>query len=262
MRARFKPRRRRQGGRWLNMGYALRVTPPDAAPTKAEERDTMPLSWEDTLHESGVEDLKVFRELRDQLLLRSQGEELRTLAVCKAHAGEGSSRVACHLAIAFASDPRARVALVDGDFQHPGLHEYLRVSQANGLYETLHDGADTVKERLKATALPNLTVVTSGALPASPALPIDSLDVGRVLQRLLCQFSMVIVDTAPVLAETTVAAMAAQCNGAILVVQAEQTRREVVQEAQARLQQAGANILGVVLNKRQFPIPEFLYQRL
>ncbi len=184
------------------------------------------------------------------------------MAVCKAHPGEGSSRVACHLAMAFASDPRVRVALVDGDFYHPGLHEYLQVRRANGLYDTLHDGADTVKERIKITSMPNLAVVTSGEPPTSSAFPVDPLDVGRILQRLLSQFSTVVVDTAPVLVDATAAAVASQCDGAILVVHAEHTRREAAQEAQARLQQAGANVLGAVLNQRQFPIPEFLYRRL
>lgn len=129
-------------------------------------------------------------------------------------------------------------------------------------YDTLHDGADTVKERMKTTALPNLSVVTTGKPPTSRAFPTDPLDVGRILQRLLCQFSIVIVDTAPVLTDTAAAAIASQCDGTILVVHAEHTRREVAQDAQARLQQAGANILGAVLNQRQFPIPEFLYRRL
>ncbi len=248
---------RRQGWGRLNMGFALLATPTDAAPIKADERDSTPLSWEDTLHDSGMEDLQAFRQLRDNLLLRSQAEGLRTLAVCKAHTGEGSSRVACHLAIAFARDPRVRVALVDGDFHHPGLHDYLRVSQPNGLYDTLHDGAYTVKERMKTTALPNLSVVTSGEPPASRVFPVDPLDIGRILQQLLCQFWIVIIDTAPVLVESTAAAIASQCDGTILVVHAEHTRREVAQDAQARLQQAGANILGAVLNKRQFPIPKF-----
>ncbi|ETX05768.1 MAG: hypothetical protein ETSY2_21055 [Candidatus Entotheonella gemina] len=238
------------------------VEPVEAGWIKAGERHAAPLTWEDTLRSSGREDLQAFRQLRDNLRLLSQGDGLRTLAVCKAHAGEGSSRVACHLAMAFAYDPRVRVALVDSDFHHPGLHEYLQVEQANGLYDTLHDGADTVKERIKTTALPNLAVVTSGTPPISGAFPVDPLDVGRILKQLLPQFSMVLVDTAPVLVETTATAVASQCDGAILVVHAEHTRREAVQEAQARLQQAGAKVLGVVLNRRQFPIPEFLYKRI
>ncbi len=262
MKSVFKRAGRRQGRRRLNLGFALRVTPTYASQIRDDERDTMSFSWEDTLHDSGMEDLPAFRQLRDNLLLRSQGEGLRTFAVCKAQTGEGSSRVACHLAIAFASDPRVRVALVDGDFHHPGLHDYLRVNQANGLYDTLHDGAESVKERIKTTALPNLVVVTSGELPTGPAFPVDPIHIGHILQRLLSQFSIVIVDTAPVLGDTTAATIASQCDGTLLVVHAEQTRREVAQDTQARLQQAGANLLGVVLNRRQFPIPEFLYKRL
>ena len=73
---------------------------------------------------------------------------------------------------------------------------------------------------------------------------------------------MVIVDTSAVLADATAAVMAAQCDGTILVTQSEQTRREVAQEAQARLNTAGATILGAVLNQRRYPIPDFLYKRL
>jgi capsular exopolysaccharide synthesis family protein len=256
-------KRRRDRRCRLNQGFALVVDRMEAGLIKeAGERHATPLSWEDTLYDSDREELQAFRQLRDRLLMRSQGAGLRTLAVCKASPGEGSSRVACHLAMAFASDPRVRVALVDSDFHHPGLHGYLQVRQANGLYDTLHDGAETVKERIKTTAWPNLAVVTSGEPPASRAFPVDPLDVGRILQQLLSQFSMVIVDTAPVLVDSTAAAVASQCDGSILVVQAEQTRREAVQETQARLQQAGAHLLGAVLNKRQFPIPECLYKRL
>src|SRR5262245_50914057 len=74
-----------------------------------------------------------FRTLRDRLLLSHAGHELKTIAVCKANGGEGSSTVACHLALAFANDPRMRVVLVDSDLHHPGLHAMLRVSQENGL---------------------------------------------------------------------------------------------------------------------------------
>ncbi len=127
-------KRRRERRCRLNKGFALVVDRMDTGRIKSGEKHVAPLSWEDTLHDSGREDLQAFRQLRDSLLLRSEGGGLRTLAVCKANAGEGSSRVACHLAMAFASDPRVRVALVDSDFHHPELHAYLRVQQANGLY--------------------------------------------------------------------------------------------------------------------------------
>lgn len=207
-----------------------------------------------------LDDVEEFQQLRENLMLRQAGQELKTLAVCKANAGEGSSRIACHLAIAFTSDPRARVVLVDSDLRHPGLHALLQVSQENGLYETLLEGAATTKDRIKKTGLPGLSVITSGTPPAAhPAPQTLSADILQILKE---QFSVIIVDTPPVLADPAAVGVAAQCDGAILVLQAEHTRWEVAREAQARLQRAGVNLLGVVLNRRKYPIPEFLYKRL
>jgi capsular exopolysaccharide synthesis family protein len=207
-----------------------------------------------------LDDVEEFQQLRENLMLRQTAQELKVIAVCKANAGEGSSRVACHLAIAFTNDPRARIVLVDSDLRHPGLHALLQVSQENGLYETLIEGPATTKDRIKKTGLPNLSVITSGSPPDAYSVPPTlSADIFQVLKE---QFSVVIVDTPPVLADVSAVGVAAQCDGAILVLQAEQTRWEVAREAQARLQRAGVNLLGVVLNRRRYPIPEFLYKRL
>jgi Mrp family chromosome partitioning ATPase len=45
-------------------------------------------------------------------------------------------------------------------------------------------------------------------------------------------------------------------------VQAGETRREIVLEARQRLAQAKVNLLGAVLNKRKYNIPEFVYGKL
>jgi protein-tyrosine kinase len=201
-----------------------------------------------------------FRQLRDHLLIGNAGHELKTLAVCKAKAGEGSSTVAFHLAIAFANDPRMRVILVDSDLRHPGLHTLLGVSQEDGLYEILTEGAATIKERIKKTALHNLCVITSGARLTPQSVIFAPRVYAEVLEALKTDFSMVIVDTPSTLTDDTALSAAAQCDGILLVVQAEQTRWEIAQEAQARLRRAGAKFLGVVLNRRTYPIPEFLYR--
>ena len=164
-----------------------------------------------------------FRQLRDRLLLGSAGHELKTIAVCKANASEGSSTVACHLALAFANDPRMRVVLVDSDLRHPSLHTLLGVSQENGLYEILTEGAATTKEQIKKTVLHNLCVITSGAPLSLQSIIFEPRVFTEVLETLKTDFSMVIVDTPATLTDDTALAVAAQCDGVILVVQAEQS---------------------------------------
>jgi len=51
-------------------------------------------------------------------------------------------------------------------------------------------------------------------------------------------------------------------DGAVLVLEANATRREVTLKVAADLRAAHIKILGAVLNKRTFAIPEALYRRL
>jgi hypothetical protein len=52
------------------------------------------------------------------------------------------------------------------------------------------------------------------------------------------------------------------CDGVVLVLQANATRRLAAQKARERLRAAHARLLGTVLSERTFPIPKAIYQRL
>ena len=51
-------------------------------------------------------------------------------------------------------------------------------------------------------------------------------------------------------------------DGLILVLEADSTRKKAAQMAAANLRSSNVPILGAVLNKRTFPIPEKIYKRL
>jgi Mrp family chromosome partitioning ATPase len=48
----------------------------------------------------------------------------------------------------------------------------------------------------------------------------------------------------------------------VFVVLSEHTRQEVAKNARSQLESVGANILGVVINKKKYYIPNFIYRRL
>ncbi|WP_142847820.1 CpsD/CapB family tyrosine-protein kinase [Telmatospirillum sp. J64-1] len=76
------------------------------------------------------------------------------------------------------------------------------------------------------------------------------------------RLDMVILDSPPALSSPYGLGMAATVDGVVLVIEAEQTRAPVAQAARDALVKAGANVLGVALNKRRFYVPQFLYDRL
>jgi MinD-like ATPase involved in chromosome partitioning or flagellar assembly len=56
--------------------------------------------------------------------------------------------------------------------------------------------------------------------------------------------------------------LAPETDGVIVVVEADNTKREQIQSAQKMIENADGKFLGFVLNKRQYPVPNWIYKRL
>jgi len=82
------------------------------------------------------------------------------------------------------------------------------------------------------------------------------------LAELRDEFSIVVIDTPPLTKYTDALAIGRLADGLVLVLEAENTRREAAQVAVTTLRSAKIPILGAVLNKRKFPIPGPIYKLL
>jgi hypothetical protein len=67
---------------------------------------------------------------------------------------------------------------------------------------------------------------------------------------------------AGVVSDSETPAFCSLCGGAVLVLAANQTRRESALRARELLLQCNAELLGAVLDDRTFPVPEGIYRRL
>jgi Mrp family chromosome partitioning ATPase len=75
-------------------------------------------------------------------------------------------------------------------------------------------------------------------------------------------FTYILID-APPLSEYADASLFAQmADGLVMVLEANDTRRETAQKAKGILDASGVPVIGAVLNNRTYPIPEPLYRRL
>ena len=85
---------------------------------------------------------------------------------------------------------------------------------------------------------------------------------GEVFQHLRQRHDLIIIDSPPTDASTDGIAIARHTDGVILVVEAEKTRATTVRKLQERITKSGGQILGIVLNKRNYYIPSFIYKYL
>jgi Mrp family chromosome partitioning ATPase len=75
-------------------------------------------------------------------------------------------------------------------------------------------------------------------------------------------FGYVLIDAPPLKSSADAILLGRMADGLVVVVEANQTRREPAKRAKRLLDESGIPVLGAVLNKRVFPIPENLYRRL
>ena len=72
----------------------------------------------------------------------------------------------------------------------------------------------------------------------------------------------VLFDSPPITHHMDSVVLAPKVDGVVMVVEAERTRWEVAENARKSIKGGNGNVLGVILNKRRYPIPEWLYTRL
>ena len=75
-------------------------------------------------------------------------------------------------------------------------------------------------------------------------------------------YKVIIIDLPSISEGIAVLKSSAISDGIIYVIESEKVRREVIQHAKDKLDNVGANIFGVVLNKRRFYIPKWLYNKI
>jgi Mrp family chromosome partitioning ATPase len=87
-------------------------------------------------------------------------------------------------------------------------------------------------------------------------------EVRHLLAQLGGVFDYVLIDTPGTSVCGDAAILGQVAHAAVLVVEANSTRRQTARKAKETLDAAGVRLLGTVLHNRSFPIPEGLYKRL
>ena len=201
-----------------------------------------------------------YETLKSNILSRFPADKLKTLVFTSVSYGDGTSTTAANLASALARDPWRSVLIVDADIRRPCLHKVFNIEQTPGLSDFLSD--ETITEPSPKKLGSNFYFQTSGLLGARAVGLFESTKFDDFLKYVGSRFDHVIIDCPPVNQFPETRVIAGKVNGVILVVNSGKTKAQVASRVKNDLVEAGANILGVVLNRRKFYIPNWLYKKL
>lgn len=191
---------------------------------------------------------EAYRGLRTNLQFSSVDQALTSLIVTSASPGEGKTTTAANLAIVMAQSGRS-VLLIDADLRKPRQYQVFGVPQSPGLTEALVNSDSAPTAYMRATTVPNLSILTSGKIPPNPAELLGSQRMHQLIQQLHEHVDLIIFDVPPVLPVTDAQVLAPQVNGILMVIDSEQTERAKFARAVESLLHTNARILGTVLNR-------------
>lgn len=216
-------------------------------------------------------DLDEYYRLKQNILRSSQNGKIKSLLFLSPTGGEGASTVLAEFAMSLAGQGE-KVLLIDANFRSPSLHERFHLGSENGLAELLL-GKSALSQVIQKTSLDTLWAITVGTLNRGPStvdrglsssgrglFPLNALDAH--LQKMKDAADWVLFDAPPVNQFDEGLALSGKVDGVVMVLQAEKTRWEVAQAAKQRVEESGGKVLGVVLNKRKFYIPKWIYKTL
>jgi protein-tyrosine kinase len=203
--------------------------------------------------------------------LQNSTQRLRggtAIAFTSASAGAGVSHVAQLFAVEMARYTGRRTLVVSAErMQSLGVEDYLQMpwnchptnienvwmlpTKKNGR----HNGAEATEDA--GRELPQRSFLVRVSKEGEEVdTGLDSIDAMRVA------FDNVLIDCRSLRVSSEAAVLSSSVDGVAIVVEAGHTRREEILNAQRTIENAGGKFLGFVLNKRRYPVPEWLYKRL
>ncbi|HEX8776457.1 MAG TPA: polysaccharide biosynthesis tyrosine autokinase [Pyrinomonadaceae bacterium] len=190
-----------------------------------------------------------YRHLRTSILLSTPGGVPNTLLVTSSQPSEGKTTTAANIAVSLAQTG-VNVLLIDADLRRPQMHKIFHLENDRGLSTLLSRGAAApeVLSSIRRHKASGLHVLSSGPATPNAAELLGSDQMRQLLSFLQTIFTYIIIDSPPVTSFTDGVLISSMTDGVLFVVQWGKSPREVARRARQVLQEAGARIIGVVLN--------------
>lgn len=200
---------------------------------------------------------EALRMVRSSLQFAAVDGQMQSLLVTSAVPGEGKSTIAANLALVMAQKG-LRVVLVDADMRSPRQHRIFELPNTTGL-SSIIVGQTTIEDAAHIHPDSNLMIITSGPMPPNPAELLESSRARDLVEQLKASCDMVIFDSPPCTTMVDGSSLAAQLDGAILVVRAGHTPKIAVARACQVLRETGTRLLGTILNRVNAQTDQYYY---
>jgi len=196
-----------------------------------------------------------------QRVFRSAADGPRVVVFSAIGHGDGCTWVSSSAAMTLAGQTSGSICVIDANLRTPGLHNVFGIENNLGFTDAMMQSAP-VRNFAQQISGSNLWVMPCGSPTAQSGSSMNSEVLRARITELRSEFDYVLIDAPPTNTYADAITLARLADGMILVLQSNTTRREAALKAKESCEVAQVRLLGAVLNKRTFPIPQNIYSRL
>ncbi len=190
--------------------------------------------------------VEAMRGLRTSLHFAMMEAANNRLMITGPSPGIGKSFISINLG-AVCAQAGQRVLVIDADMRKGHVHRVFGERAEGGLSDLLSCQAP-YESILRHSKIAGLDYVSRGKAPPNPSELLMHARFTDFLEQVSQAYDLVIIDTPPVLAVTDAALVGKQCGTSLMVARFQQNPVKELQIANRRLETAGVNLKGVILN--------------
>jgi len=199
---------------------------------------------------------EAFRSVRTSLMFSSPDGAPQVLLITSSMSSEGKSVSAANIALVLAQND-AKVLLVDADLRKPRAHKIFHIPSSPGLSEYLTQ--EKPPNVIRRTELSTLHILTAGVTPPNPAELLGSSKMDGFLASVRDRYDHIILDAPPILGLADSVILGTKVDGLLMVVSANQVKKDAVRESVKRLRMVRAPIIGAMMNRVDISNGEYSY---
>ena len=199
---------------------------------------------------------EIYRDLRTQVLHKSQRQKLQSIVVASINPSEGKSITTLNLSWLLAQTDGINALIIDSDLRMPSLTDYLGIEADKGLSDILA-GEALLSDTIIKLQPSGLHLIPGGKFRSGVAELISGPMYIEILRQAREMFDYVIIDAPPLKNFTDASVLINIADGALLVVRANHTDYKDVRRIMETL--PPEKMLGGVLNQASEVLGESYY---
>jgi Mrp family chromosome partitioning ATPase len=198
--------------------------------------------------------------LRNSLETMFEGKSVRSIMFTSAVSGEGVTTISTYFAKFLGLQGMASTLACEMNGHRPAFSSVFSLNGDSGVTDYFTETCSVGS--LVQSAGSEVDIIQLGQKdPAIIQLRLKQA-FPRFLEEAHESYETIVIDAPPVISSPETPPMAALVDGCVIVVHAGRTKREVVRRSIETIQNLGGNVLGIVLNRKKYHIPGFLYNRI